>query len=125
MNNPRLVDTRHEFVEDASGQQVSVYKTAIKGARTGLAVQHPAPLTPAQALDIADQLRELVGVLVRGANELAWETPARDVLLGAIEHLRVAGADVTTLEGAQDLINFYVEFREGVAEYLLRSSPPR
>jgi hypothetical protein len=80
-------------------------------------------LTPVQALEIADQVRELVGNVVRSTNTLAWEVPVREELNRSIEYLRATSTGITTLEGAQDLLHFYIHFREAVADYL-RNVPP-
>ncbi len=125
MTSPRLVDTRHEYIEDTSGQRVVAYRAPVEGARAGLLVSLPAQLSPVQALEIADQLRELVTFIVRGANELAWEMPVREEIIRSVECLRAAHIKVTTLEGAQDLLNFYSYFRDAVADYLRRVPPSR
>jgi hypothetical protein len=122
MTAPRLIDTRQEIVEETSGQHIAAYRAMVRGCGAPLTVSLPARLTPVQALEIVDQLRELVAAVVGGANELAWERPAREELTRNIEYLQAAHTAVTTLEKAQDLLHFYSHFRDAVAEYL-RAAP--
>ena len=116
--NRRLIWNRETDTKDPLGRPFATYSVDLQQGGT-LAVAIPLNPTPDQALEIADQLRELVDVLSMGAAvQQTGESVVREELLAKAKELQ--GQHMTAKgEGLERLLEAYGTFRGAVVEYLL------
>ena len=117
----RLISTRKTDMTDPRGRPLASYRLALEHGGV-LAVVTPAAATPLQALEIADQLRELTYALATNVMPPEGGPGVRAGLLQSASDLACAHAGVTDLAAAQSLLARYDTFRRGVVEYLLTSA---
>lgn len=101
---------------------VALYRTDVDIERP-LVVEHPDPLTPAQAIEVVGQLRELA-TTIAWACSVEQESKGREELLRHCEYLLVASRGVADhdIPSRESLLDAYGLFRARVADYLrLRS----
>jgi hypothetical protein len=117
-HNPRLVWNRKTST-DTLGRHIVTHSFELEQGGT-LTVAFPQHPTAHQALEIADQLRELVDVLSVGAVLPADELAAREDLLAKAKALREQHVKAKVQgQGSEDLLGDYDRFRGAVVEYMV------
>ena len=115
--NRRLVWNRVTGTEPARGRTIATYSIELQHGGI-LTVAIPVKPTPDQAIEIADQLRELVDVICVGVALSADELAAREDLLAKAKSLQERHAKAKG-RGLDELLGDYDRFRGGVVEYML------